>query len=176
MRYPRVHQLGFVVDNMQKAMEEYGQIYHIKKWYRAGRTPDDDMYYMGEKIKDEGFDLIIGYCGVTEIELITTKAKKSLYANFLHEQGPGLHHISFFCTNLKKCLNEYRKLGFEVVQNGYLQGKTIRTEYAYLVKPGEKYSRIVEFSASKMFGIIPIIRSRWNVWMGLLTGDAERIK
>ena len=176
MRYPRVHQLGFVVDNMQKAMEEYGQIYHIKKWYRAGRTPDDDMYFMGEKIKDDGFDLAIGYCGVTEIELITTKAKKSLYANFLHEQGPGLHHISFFCTNLTKCLNEYRKLGFEVVQNGFLQGKTIRTEYAYLVKPGEKYSRIVEFSASKMFGIIPIIRSRWNMWMGLLTGDAERIK
>ena len=37
MDYPFVHQLGFVVRDMEKAMEEYGKIYHIKKWYRAAK-------------------------------------------------------------------------------------------------------------------------------------------
>lgn len=175
-RYPLVHQLGFVVDDMEKAMDEYGRIYHIKKWYRTACRPEDDMFFHGRKISDPGFVLNIGYCGKTEIELITTAAEESLYANFLREHGPGLHHISFFTKNLDRDVEEMKRQGFEVVQNGVMTGPTTTTHYAYLARPGEGYSRIVEFSASKMFGIFRFVRGRHVTGFGCLTGDLTRVR
>lgn len=176
MRYPFVHQIGFVVKDMEKAMEEYGRIYHIKTWYRAGKRPDDEMYYMGKRIRDPGFDLIVGYCGNTEIELITTAAEESLYANFLKAGREGLHHISFFVNDLDAAIAEYKGYGFEVVQNGFMTGKTERTDYAYMAKPGEEFGRIVEFSSTKFFGKIPLQRGSRNMFAGVLTGNAEIVK
>lgn len=176
MKYPFVHQLGFVVDDMEKAMAEYGKIYGIKKWYRAAKRGDDEMLYRGERIYDPGFDLVMGYCGRTEIELITTAAKSSLYADFLQEREPGLHHISFFVNDLEKHVRQMQSLGFEVVQNGFMRGKTARTDYAYMARYGEGYGRIVEFSSSKLFGRIPLIRGHFNMWAAVLTGNAELIK
>lgn len=176
MKYPFVHQLGFVVDDMEKAMAEYGKIYGIKKWYRAGKRSDDEMYYKGERIYDPGFDLVMGYCGKTAIELITTSAQSSLYADFLKQREQGLHHISFFVKDLEKHVRYMQSLGFEVVQNGFMSGRTVRTDYAYMARPGEGYGRIVEFSSSKLFGRIPLVRGHLNIWAAALTGNAELIK
>lgn len=155
-RYLYVHQLGFVVDDMEKAMEEYGRLYHVKKWYRAGRKADDPMYYKGEKITDPGFDLIIGYCGLTEIELITTSAARSMYADFLREGHIGFNHVSFFVNDLDAAVKEYQSYGFEVIQSGSMNGKTERTDYAYMAIPGEGYSRIIEFSSTKIFDVATV--------------------
>ena len=45
MKFKRVHQLGYVVEDMEKAMDEYGKIYGIKKWYRAVNNPVGQLYY-----------------------------------------------------------------------------------------------------------------------------------
>lgn len=174
-QYPFVHQLGFVVEDMDRAMDEYGKIYHIKKWYQTPCRPDDDMFYMGKRIVDPGFQLNVGYCGTTEIELITTSAEQSLYANFLREHGPGLHHVSFFTTNLPACVKEFTDMGFEVVQNGFMTGKHVVTDYAYMAKPGEGYSRIIEFSSSKMMGV-RVNRGRYSAGLACLTGDMKRVR
>ncbi|MBR3358419.1 MAG: VOC family protein [Solobacterium sp.] len=176
MNYSHVHQLGFVVRDMEKAMEEYGKIYHIKTWYRAGKRLDDEMYYMGKRIADPGFDLIVGYCGNTEIELITTTADEGLYAAFLKEGREGLHHVSFFVNDLAAAVKEYEGYGFQVVQNGYMTGKTERTYYAYMARPGEGAGRIIEFSSTVFFGRLPLQRNRRNMFAGVLTGNAEVAK
>lgn len=174
--YPYVHQIGFVVENMDKAMEEYGKVYRIKKWYRTPCKPDDDMFFHGKRIVDPGFQLNVGYCGRTEIELITTSATESLYANFLREHGPGLHHISFFTTHLEKSVKEFEAMGFEVVQNGFMTGKDVVTDYAYMAKPDEGYSRIIEFSSSKMYGLFRINRGKNTAWLAALTGNMTRVR
>ena len=176
LTYPLVHQLGFVVDDMARAMEEYGAIYGIRTWYRAGRRPDDVMRFHGVRIDDPGFDLVTGYCGRTEIELITTAAHESLYANFLRDREPGLHHVSFFVRDLDRHVAYMKTLGFEVVQSGHMAGKTVRTDYAYMARPGEGYGRIVEFSASRLFGRLPVIRGRGNMWAAVLTGNAQILR
>ncbi len=176
MDYPYVHQLGFVVRDMEKAMEEYGRIYHIKTWYRAAKRPDDEMFYMGKRIVDPGFDLIVGYCGKTEIELITTGAQESIYANFLKEGREGLHHVSFFVNDLDAAVEEYKGYGFQVVQNGYMTGTTERTYYAYMAKPEEGFGRIIEFSSTVFFGKLPLQRAHWNMLGGVLTGNAKLVK
>lgn len=176
MEYPYVHQLGFVVRDMEKAMEEYGKIYHIKTWYRAAKRPDDEMFYMGKRIVDPGFDLIVGYCGKTEIELITTSAQESIYANFLKEGHEGLHHVSFFVNDVSAAVKEYEGYGFQVAQNGYMTGLTGRTYYAYMAKPDEGFGRIIEFSSTYLFNKVPMQRGRHAMRGGVLTGNAKVVK
>lgn len=173
--YKRVNQLGFVVHDMDKALKEYAEIYHIKQWYRAGKKKTDPMNYHEKPIDDPGFDLIIGYCGNTELELIATSAESSLYADFLKEGHEGLHHVSLFVLNLKKAVREFESMGFEVVQSGCMHQKFSRADYAYMVKPGEGYGRIVELQVVKMFGFIPVTRTRFVTWIGSLTGNAEKL-
>lgn len=173
--YKRVNQLGFVVKDMDRALKEYAQIYHIKQWYRAGKTPSDPMKYHGKPIKDPGFDLIIGYCGETEIELINTAAESSLYANFLKEGYEGLHHVSLFVKNLPKTVKEFKNMGFEVVQEGCMDQGLSKAPYAYMAKPGEGYGRIIELQVVKMFGVIPMTRNRFNLWFGSKIGLAEKL-
>lgn len=175
-KYPRVHQIGFVVDDMERAMEEYGRIYHIRTWYETTRKPDDKMYYHGNRIVDDGFIAVIGYCGATEIELIATNAEHSLYADFLKENGPGLHHVSFFCKDLRVPIYRFTEMGYDVVQNGEITGRHVKTDYVYMAKKEEGYSRIVEFSSSRLFGSIPVIRNRHLMKMGCVSGDLRKLR
>ena len=172
--YPRIHQIGIVVTDLDKALNEYAEIYGIRQWYRAGKKPTDPMNWHGEPIRDEGFDLIIGYCGKTEVELIQTTADSSLYADFLKEGNEGLHHTSLFVRNLKKSIRQFEKMGFEVVQDGCMHQKISKAPYAYMKKPGSGWGNIIELQTTKMLGI-PMTRNRFNTWIGSLTGNAEKL-
>lgn len=173
--YKRVNQLGFVVNDLDKALRDYAEEYGIRQWYRAGKKPTDPMKWHGEAIKDEGFDLIIGYCGKTEIELIKTTADSSLYADFLKEGNEGLHHVSLFVLNLKKAIRHFEKMGYEIVQEGCMhQSLGTTAPYAYMKKPGSGWGDIVELQTQRMFGFIPFTRNRFNLWVGhFLPGMAE---
>jgi hypothetical protein len=175
-KYPRIHQLGFVVEDLEKAMRDYSKIYNVKRWYRAANEMKDQIYYKGRKIRDDGFDLVIGYCGKTEIELITSTAEENIYVNFLRENGPGLHHISYFVSDLNKAVKDYKDIGFEVVQNGTIGNKSAVTRYVYLKPPNTRYGNIVELQQTRMFDIFTVYRNSFLTWAGTLTGGAERVK
>lgn len=173
-KFSRVHQLGFVVEDLEQAMRDYSRIYHVKRWYRAVNEMKDRMYYKGKQVQDDGFDLVIGYCGKTEIELITSTAKENIYVNFLRENGPGLHHISFFVSDLDKAIQDYLDLGFEVIQNGTLGNRSAVTRYAYLKRPGSRHGNIVELQQTRMFDLFTINRNGFFTWLGTLTGGAVK--
>lgn len=171
MSYKRVNQLGYVVKDMAAAQAEYGRQYHIRHWFRATDDPPGEIFYRGKKICSDGFSLYIGYCGKTEIELITSPKDENMYSVCLAERGAGFNHISFFVPDLDKCVAEYRSLGYEVIQSGKMNGKTAVTRYAYMAKPEEGYSNIVEFGETKI-GKITMTRIGWKLWIGNLTGDS----
>jgi hypothetical protein len=172
--YTCVHQLGFVVEDLDKAMDEYGKIYRVKKWYHP-KNAKFDMYYKGVPFVDEGHDFVVGFCGKNEIELIHTSAKENIYTGFLKENGQGLHHVSFFVKNLDKYVKEYCDMGFEVTQHGTISGSRMVTRFAYLTKPGERYGRVIEFSEVSM-GWLRLMRNGHNMWFGVLTGDLELVR
>ncbi|HOE17084.1 MAG TPA: VOC family protein [Syntrophorhabdaceae bacterium] len=174
--YPRIHQLGFIVEDMDKAVREYSKIYHIKRWYHAANVMKDQIYYMGKNIKDDGFDVVIGYSGKLEIELITSTAEENIYVNFLRENGPGLHHVSYFVSDLDKAIQDYKDIGFELVQHGAMGNWSVVTRYAYLRPPNSRYGNIVELQQTRMFDKITVFRSGFLTWAGSFTGGAKRIK
>lgn len=175
-RYPRVHQLGFVVRDLDTAMTEYGEIYGIRKWYAVVNDPPGKIYFRGREIRDEGYDMRVGYCGSTEIELITTSLKDNIYGLFLEQCGEGLHHVSFFVRRIEPYVDKYRKLGFEVVQNGEVNGKSMITKFAYMAKPGENFTRVVEVQDVRTKSGLRLGRNRFNIGFGVLTGDLRRVR
>jgi hypothetical protein len=120
--------------------------------------------------------VVIGYSGNLEIELITSTAEENIYVNFLRENGPGLHHINYFVSNLDKAVQDYQDIGFELVQNGTMGNKSVVTRYAYLRPPNSRYGNIVELQQTRMFDIFTIYRNSFLTWAGTLMGGAERIK
>lgn len=174
-KYARIHQLGFVVADMDQAVRDYSKIYHIKRWYHALNEMHDQIYYLGKNIRDDGFNVVIGYTGNLEIELITSTAEENIYVNFLRENGPGLHHISYWVTNLDEALQDYKDLGFELVQHGRMGNRSVVTHYAYLRPPNTRFGNIVELAETRMYGKIPVFRSGFLTWIGSYTGGAERI-
>jgi catechol 2,3-dioxygenase-like lactoylglutathione lyase family enzyme len=175
-KYARIHQLGFIVEDMDQAIREYSNIYHIKRWYRALNEIQDQIYYRGKTIKDDGLDLVIGYTGNLEIELITSTAEENIYVNFLRENGPGLHHIAYFVSNLDDAVQDYMAIGFEVVQNGRMGNGTVVTDFAYLRQPHTRFGNIVELSETRMFDKIPVFRNRFLTWVGSYIGGAKQVK
>ena len=175
-KYPRIHQLGFIVENMEQAIRDYSKIYHIKRWYHAANDMKDQTYYKGKKIKDDGFDVVIGYSGSLEIELITSTAQENIYVNFLRENGPGLHHVSYFVGNLDQAIKDYQDIGFELVQHGTMGNWSVVTRFAYLRPPKSRYGNIVELQQTKMFDKITVYRNAFLTWAGTFTGGAKGIK
>lgn len=173
-KYSRVHQLGFIVENMEMAMIDYAEIYNVKRWYRPVDNLNKPILYRGRPIKDNGFDLVIGYCGKTEIELITSNADENVYVNFLRDNGPGLHHVSYFVRNLARAILDYKKIGFEIVQEGSLGSMGVVTNYAYLIRPGANHGNVVELQETRVFNFLSVSRSNFLTWAGLFTGASTR--
>ncbi len=174
-KYSQVHHLGFVVQNIDKAMTEIGLVYKIDKWYKPVNRSYEEMYYKGSKISIES-EAVIGYCGKTEIEIISfTGGDENLYSIGLEENGPGFHHISFFIKDLETSVKELESLGYEKTQWGTMTGKSTVTRYVYFTKKNGTTNPILELNETRM-GKRSIIRGRKDCFMGTLFGDMELVK
>ncbi len=169
-RFSNVHQLGFVVTDLNKAMAEYGARYRVRQWYGVVNEPMGELFYNGQPFTDQGYAMAIGYCGRTEIELITTSAQQNIYTEFLQEHGPGLHHISFFVDDIDKWIPQYKAIGYEVIQNGSTNGKTMKARFAYMRRVDQSKGDIIEF-CDVHSGPIALRRTWWNIGLGVLTKD-----
>lgn len=174
-KYSCVNQLGFVVPDLKEAMRLYGKIYGVKRWYHPINKPVGESYFEGKPYNDPEFDIAIGYCGKTEIELIHVGKVDNLYSRFLKERpAGGLHHISFFVKDLDAWIEEYRQMGFELSQNGVTNGRSTKCRYAYMTRPEQGLGCIVEAAEMNMGKITMGSRGAFSMWLGLFTGDTKR--
>ena len=172
-----VSQLGFVVPDLEAGMDFYGAVYHIRKWYRPTNEPQGQLYFQGKPFSDPGYDMAIGHCGKTEIELISVGAVDNIYSRFLQANPTGgLHHISFFVKDLDKWVAEYQALGFSVVQNGHLNGRRTQCRFAYMARPGDGFGCIVEAAELRLGRLRLPGRGPLSFRLGTLTGDTTRLR
>lgn len=170
-----INQLGFVVTDMDAAMQKYGELYMVEQWYRPVTGEQDVICYHGKEISDEGMDLIVGYYGDMEIELIQPANEPNVYSAYIDQYGEGFHHICYHVKDLDAALDYYQALGFEVVQNGSLVSNLSSTNYAYIARPEEGLTRILELSETVLFGKLHTIRSRSTIMTGIRLGVVDVI-
>ncbi|MHA1783434.1 MAG: VOC family protein [Promethearchaeota archaeon] len=123
----RIDQLGYIYKDIRKQAKFLEQKFNIPKFVFI-ENKDKKYYYRG---KETIISTEIGLSRIfnTQIELIQLIEGECIFTEFLNAGKEGLHHFGVFVTNLKKIVNHYKEMGFEVVHEGIAAG---RQKVAYL--------------------------------------------
>lgn len=200
-RVPAVHQLGFVVQDVDRALDELSVMFGIRRWYRPVNKAEPLITYRGRRVACT-VEFVLGFAGRTQVEVITTQGEANIFSDFLAAEGPGLHHLCFFVTNYDRALAHYRAEGYQEVQTGVVESKGGSvTRFCYLQpRDGEgngtavaaahgesqqsaatrtparsPIGMTIELSEARLASILPIRMTPFMMRVGVLTGDLVEV-
>jgi methylmalonyl-CoA/ethylmalonyl-CoA epimerase len=128
-----VDQVGFVVKDIDKAMEAYWRV-GVGPWrvYTYGAPLVKEITYRG-KPGDWRFRIALASVGGFSLELIQPLSGKNIYSDYLEKHGAGgIQHLGFVVDNLDLAVEEGRRSGYEVIQSGRGHGVRGDGKFAYL--------------------------------------------
>ena len=128
-----VNQVGFVVKDIDKAMEAYWRV-GVGPWrvYTYGEPFVKDITYRGRP-GNWRFLIALANVGSFSLELIQPLSGESIYSEFLAKRGEGgIQHLGIFVDNLDRAVEEARCSGYEVIQSGRGHGVRGDGKFAYL--------------------------------------------
>jgi hypothetical protein len=122
-------QVAVVVPELEAAMKTYVEDYGIGPWHVYEFNPGNvsGMHEGGQPV-ERSWRLAIAMVGEVQWELIEPQDDDSLYARFLAEHGPGVHHVGVAVPDYATTLAEMDARGHEVLLGGTYNGVT----FAYL--------------------------------------------
>jgi catechol 2,3-dioxygenase-like lactoylglutathione lyase family enzyme len=114
-----VLQIGIVVRDLDAAMKRYWEEFGLGPWAVNTLEPSNtsDMIIRGEP---QAFALRAAttQIGSLQWELIQPLDDDSIYAEFLREQGEGLHHVGFGVEDYDEAMTFFLGRGMEVFLGG----------------------------------------------------------
>jgi len=147
--YNKVSQVGVVVRDLEKSMKLYWEEFGIGPWniwtFAPPVTRDTTLY--GKPVKHK-FRIAETMIGDLCMELIVHLDGESIYKEFLHKRGEGLHHIQYMTNEIEEALAKFRKAGIAIIQSG----KVEKDSYYYL-DTESRFGIIIELATN--FGFIP---------------------
>ncbi|MDY7040834.1 MAG: VOC family protein [Chloroflexota bacterium] len=122
-------QVCVVVKDLQKAMENYWELFGMGPWaiYTFAPPTLTDTTVRGESVPYT-MKLAVTQIGNVQWELIEPLTGPSTYAEFLEEHGPGLHHVAVHVDDYDKTVSTLEKHGIGVLMGGNFHG----LNYAYM--------------------------------------------
>lgn len=129
-KLPRVGQIGFVVHDVDRAMEYYRDTFGLGPWLVV--EPRQSTCLVRGQPVEARLKFALAYSGSVQIELIEVLAGETVHTEALRERGEGLHHLGFFTPNLGKRLTACRQRGIEILQQGTIAHLGLTIDYAYL--------------------------------------------
>ncbi len=122
-------QVSIVVRDLDAAMRTYAHEYGIGPWNVYEFNPDNvsDMRARGEPVA-WSWRLALAKVGHVQWELVEPLDDESIYAQFLADRGPGVHHVGVAVASYDDALAELVGRGREVLLGGEYNGIT----FAYL--------------------------------------------
>ena len=133
----KLDQLGYVYKDINKQAKLMEDLYNIPKFGYIDVT-SGELNYRGNK---SIISTKIGFSRMfnIQIELIQWIEGDCLYKEFLDEGREGLHHVSFYVTDLQKYTDNYKKRGIEVIQSG-----SIGNQYFAYLDTEKSFGIIIE--------------------------------
>ena len=122
-------QVSVVVPDLEAAMRTYVEDYGIGPWNIYGFNPGNvsGMHERGTPV-ERSWRLALAQVGDVQWELVEPQDDGSVYARFLAEHGPGVHHVGVAVPDYQATLDELGARGHEVLLGGTYNGVT----FAYL--------------------------------------------
>jgi len=122
-------QVSVVVPDLDEAMRTYVDDYGIGPWHVYDFNPGNvqGMHEAGKPV-ERSWRLALAQVGNVQWELVQPLDGDSVYARFLAEHGPGVHHIGVAVPDYEGTIAELTRRGHEVLLGGTYNGVT----FAYL--------------------------------------------
>ena len=98
----RIHHVGIAVGDLDESIA----------LYRAALGAELVHRQVNEK---EGLEAAFMRTGDGEVELMSATRPESPVGKFLAKRGPGLHHVAYGVTDIRKALDEARTAGCELI-------------------------------------------------------------
>src|SRR4051812_42676089 len=114
-----IFQICWVVADIAAAEQEFETRFGIAKWLRI-----NDVAFSAEHCSVRGvptdyvIHVSIGYAGDQQVELIQPVSGNNIYAEFLADHGPGMHHVAYVVDELAAALARAERAGAAVAQRG----------------------------------------------------------
>lgn len=119
-----VAQIGIVVNDAEATAQHYRRLMGIQQWNvayvdtRNGIGKDFKTRYAEIDAKAK---IVWAKLGSIELELIEPRDEYSVFAEFLRDKGPGVHHIMFDGDNKKDVYSAMSELGISELASGALK-------------------------------------------------------
>jgi len=119
-----VLQIGIVVRSAEGTARRYTELLGVTDWHfnevDTEKGKGANFRTRGEPIKARAL-IAWTQLGNVELELIEPRDEDSVYAEFLRDRGPGIHHVMFATGDYDACLDRMRANGVAEMASGELQ-------------------------------------------------------
>ena len=132
-----VAQLGFVVPDLDAAVESWWKLFGIGPWhfYTYEKPLVKRMTYHGGPV-DYRMRLALSWIGPLRIELIQALEGDTVYADFIRDHGYGIHHLGIVTDDMEAALKACCDAGLPMTMDGAGFGLDGDGHYAYLDTEG----------------------------------------
>ncbi len=97
-----VDHVGFVVADVEAAVEFYSQAFGLTQWERIS-------------LPERHAAIAVARMGDTLLELIAPTSDQAAFARFLNEKGPGIHHIAYRVDDIQAALDDLQARGVPLI-------------------------------------------------------------
>lgn len=117
-------QIGIVVPSVDAAVNNYATLLGITDW---NINYVDTDHGKGRNFRVGGKEVAVkakiawAKIGEIELELIEPQDDSSIYAEYLRNNGPGVHHLMFGTDNYQHTVEEMHRHGVKRIASGELQ-------------------------------------------------------
>ncbi|CAO3458058.1 hypothetical protein [Azospirillum argentinense] len=161
--FGQIRQAGYVVDDIEAAMDYWSRTLGIGPWFYNERVPIRNYTYRGERYEVHN-SVALANSGPLQMELIQTRNDApSMYRDFLKAGRTGLQHVAYWTENYDADLERLTAQGFKPVMSGEVgeKGRFVYFDTEY--HPGT----VIELSEvagpkGKMFDLIRNASLDWD--------------
>lgn len=119
-----VVQIGLVVADVEATVAHYRRLLAVTEWFvnkvDSGNGKGEHFHNRGRPIKARAL-IAWTRLGNVELELIQPLDSDSVYAEFLRDHGPGVHHVMFEGKDLDATAADFLSAGIPELAGGDLQ-------------------------------------------------------
>lgn len=113
-----IRQIGYVVEDIERAMWHWVKVMGIGPWFFAERVPIRNYTYRGQAYEIHNA-VALANSGALQVELIQPRSDTpSMYREFLKAGGGGLHHVAFWTERFDEDLAAMLAAGFRIEMGG----------------------------------------------------------
>ncbi|MGU3493032.1 VOC family protein [Xanthobacteraceae bacterium A53D] len=116
--FGEVRQAGYVVKDIEAAMDYWSRVLGVGPWFYNPRVPIKNYTYRGESYEPHN-SVALANSGSLQMELIQCRNDvPSMYRDFLQAGNTGLQHVAYWTENYDADLERLLKEGFKPVMGG----------------------------------------------------------